>query len=99
MAKVTVSKKTTKKMVTVEKNVETKTFLLELSEEEAMTLLIIWSRVGGSPTKSIRRYMDDICYAIRKHGIDYPPNHLDYFTTTESLWLKDKVKLPSELRE
>lgn len=63
-------------MASVEKNVareviETATFTLTLSEAEAEALVAILARVGGSRTKSLRKYTDSITGGLRNNGVRY----------------------------
>jgi hypothetical protein len=45
--------------------------LLELSYEEAKTLLIVTDRIGGDPQLSRRKHADKIGQALRDVGLEY----------------------------
>lgn len=57
--------------------VVTTTFVLELSKDEAETLKIILMNIGGSKTKSRRRFSKKISQALDEAGCTLP---YDYWT-------------------
>lgn len=62
MANVSKSVKAVKKMVEVE--TEEVTYALELSFDELKALRAVFNKVGGSPTNSPRKHMDNMSNAI-----------------------------------
>ncbi len=63
---------------------------LTLNHDEAMTLQLIFAKIGGNPSKGMRMHMDAMLYALRDAGVDYPPNYDEYFTSKNGLFFTDK---------
>lgn len=64
MAKITDTRIEEVEVVTVKK---VPTVTLQLTEEEAETLLLISAKIGGNPTRSRRRHVDSIGKALKGH--------------------------------
>jgi hypothetical protein len=67
MAKVTVTPEVTK---TVTQVVESKKFILELSENEALVIHALCGKVSGSDSDTNRKYSQDVYNVLSRNGID-----------------------------
>lgn len=67
MAKFEVVTAKVKKLVEVETTEEQ--LHLTLSKDEVAALWVVLRRIGGSPTKSMRKYTDNVYRAIYKAGL------------------------------
>lgn len=80
--------KASKKIIRV---VEENEYTLTLNEKEIQTLTSILARVGGSPTKSRRKYADSIAEALRTVGFDTTFDPTDINSFSRAIYFEDEV--------
>lgn len=66
MASATTIKKIVKKFIEVEEP----RIVLELSENEARTLYTIFQHIGGDPSKTARKYSDEVLHALNSSNLN-----------------------------
>ena len=71
------------------KKVVVETVTLELTGEEASTLLYLCNNVAGSPTNSPRGYIDNIVGVLKEIGVTPPNSTLHH---GEFCFLTDPIK-------
>ena len=80
--------KASKKLIRV---VEENEYTLTLNEKEIQTLTSILGFIGGSPTKSRRKYADSIAKALRTVGFDTNTDPTDISLHSRAIYFEDEV--------
>ena len=80
--------KASKKLIRV---VEENEYTLTLNEKEIQTLTSILGYIGGSPTRSRRKYADSIAEALRTIGFDINTDSKDINSFSRAIHFEDEV--------
>ena len=75
------------------KKVVVETVTLELTGEEASTLLYLCNNIAGNPTNSPRGHIDNIAGVLKEIGVTAPSSKLDVrLHTGEFCFLSNPIK-------